>query len=142
MEKMIKRLIPAVLLILVVIIGCSRKPDEEPEARIGDLQVRCQIIDQANLPETFPITVAVYSDTGHTLLKGSKTVTTKKDSVNTVEFLDLPSSFLYTRITVDVAGLASRSCEEDLTVYVKLSQVTVTPIRVMTVYAGYIRCDD
>ena len=142
MEKMIKRLIPAVLLILVVIAGCSRKPDEEVRARVGDLRVRCQIVDQANLPETFPVTVSVYSDTGRTLLKGTKTITTKKDSVNTVEFLDLPSSFMYAHISVNVDGLGSTSCQEDLTVFVKLDQITVTPIRVLTVYAGYIRCSE
>ena len=58
METMIKRMIPVVLLILVVIAGCSRKPDEELPARVGDLQVRCKIVDQANLPETFPVTVS------------------------------------------------------------------------------------
>jgi hypothetical protein len=142
METMIKKLIPIVILILIVIAGCSRKPDQELPARIGDLHVRCQIIDQANLPETFPVTVAVYSDTARTLLKGSKTFTTKKDSVNTVEFKDMPVSFMYTHITVNVAGLGSQTCETDLTVYVKISDVTVTPIRVMTVYAGYIRCDE
>ncbi len=142
MEKMIKRLIPVVLLILVVIAGCSRKPDEELPARVGDLHVRCQIIDQANLPETFPITVSVYSDAARTLLKGTKTITTVKDSVNTVAFTDLPVSFMYVHITVDVDSLTSKSCETDLTVYVIIDQVAVTPIRVLTVYSGYISCEN
>jgi len=142
METMIKRLIPVVLLILVVIVGCSRKPDEELPARIGDLQVLCKIIDQANLPETFPVTVSVYSDTARTLRAGTKTFATKKDSVNTVAFTDLPVSFMYVHITVDVDSLVSTSCETDLTVYIKLDGLTITPIRVLTVYSSYIRCSD
>jgi hypothetical protein len=142
MKTMIKRLIPVVLLILVVIAGCSRKPDEELPARLGDLQVLCKIIDQANLPETFPVTVAVYSDTARSLLKGTKTITAMKDSVNTVAFTDLPVNFMYVHITVDVATLTNTSCETDLTVYIKLSGLTVTPIRVLTVRPGYIVCND
>ena len=142
METMIKRLIPVVLLILVVIAGCSRKPDEELPARVGDLQVLCKIIDEANLPERFPVTVSVYSDTARTLLADTKTITTKKDSVNTVAFTKLPVSNMYVHITVDVDSLTSKSCESDLTVYVKLDGLTVTRIRVLTVYSGYIRCSD
>lgn len=142
MESMIKRLIPAVLLVLVVIVGCSRKPDEELPARIGDLKVRCQIVDNANLPETFPVTVSVYSDSARSLLKGAKTFTTKKDSVNTTEFLDLPSAFMYVHITVNVAELGVRTCDQDLTVYVRLNEVTVTPIRVLTVYSNRIECSE
>ncbi|TFH65803.1 MAG: hypothetical protein E4G91_01140 [Candidatus Zixiibacteriota bacterium] len=142
METMIKRLIPVVLLILVVIAGCSRKPDEELPARIGDLEVRCQIIDQANLPETFPVTVSVYSDETRTLLKATRTITTKKDSVNTVAFTDLPVSFMYVHITVDVSSLTSTSCDTDLTVYIKLDGLSITPIRVLTVRPGLIECSD
>lgn len=142
METMIKKLIPVVLLILVVIAGCSRKPDEELPARIGDLEVRCQIIDQANLPETFPVTVSVYSDEARTLLKATRTITTQKDSVNTVAFTDLPVSFMYVHITVDVSSLASTSCETDLTVYIKLDGLSITPIRVLTVRPGLIECSD
>jgi hypothetical protein len=142
METMIKRLIPLALLILVVIAGCSRKPDEPLKARVGDLQVLCTIVDQANLPEAFPVTVSVYSDTARTLLKATKTITTIKDSVNTVTFTDLPVSFMYVHITVDVSSLASTSCETDLTVYIKLDGLTVTPIRVLTVYSGRIECSD
>ncbi len=137
METMIKRLIPVVLLILVVIAGCSRKPDEELPARVGDLQVLCKIVDQANLPETFPVTVSVYSDVARTLLADTKTITTMKDSVNTVAFTNLPSNFMYVHITVDVPSLSSRSRETDLTVYVKLDGLTVTPIQVLTVRPGY-----
>jgi hypothetical protein len=142
METMIKRLIPVVLSILVVIAGCSRKPDEELRARIGDLQVLCKIVDQANLPETFPVTVSVYSDVARTLLADTKTITTMKDSVNTVAFTKLPVSFMYVHITVDVDSLASASCETDLTVYIKLDGLTITPIRVLTVRPGYIECSD
>jgi hypothetical protein len=142
METMIKKLIPVVLLILVVIAGCSRKPDEELPARVGDLQVRCQIVDQANLPETFPITVSVYSDAARTLLKATKTITTKKDSLNTVAFTSLPSSFMYVHITVDESSLASHSCETDLTVYIILDGLAITPIRVLTVRPGLIECAD
>ena len=142
MEKMIKRLIPVVLLILVVIAGCSRKPDEELPARVGDLQVLCKIVDQANLPERFPVTVSVYSDTARTLLAGTRTFTTMKESVDTVAFTSLPVSFMYVHITVNVDSLASTSCETDLTVYIKLERLTVTPIRVLTVHPGYIECSD
>jgi hypothetical protein len=142
MEKMIKRLIPVVILILVVIAGCSRKPDEELPARVGSLQVLCKIVDQANLPETFPVTVSVYSDTGRTLLKATRTIVTMNDSVNTVEFTDLASSFMYVHITVDVPSLTSNSCEADLTVYIKLDLLTVTPIRVLTVRPSFIECSD
>jgi hypothetical protein len=136
METMIKRLIPIVLLIIVVIAGCGRKPDEELPARIGDLQVLFQIIDQANLPETFPVTVSLYSDSAHTLQAATRTVTVRKDSVNTVSFTDLPVSFLYCHIKVDVPSLSIRSRETDLTVYIKLHSVTVTPIVVLTVRPG------
>lgn len=142
METMIKKLIPVILLIIVVIAGCGRKPDEELPARIGDLQVLCKIIDQANLPETFPVTVSVYSDAARTLPKGSKTIAAMKDSVNTIAFTDLPVSFMYVHITVDVAFLASKSCETDLPVYIKLDGLTITPIRVLTVRPGLIECDD
>jgi hypothetical protein len=142
METMIKRLIPAILLIFVVIAGCSRKPDEELPARIGDLQVLCKIIDQANLPETFPVTVSVYSDSARTLQKGSKTITAMKDSVKTISFADLPVSFMYVHITVDVSSLAMKSCESDIPVYIKLDGLTVTPIRVLTVRPGLIECED
>jgi len=143
METMIKRLIPVALLILVVIAGCGRKPDEELPARVGDLQVLCRIVDPLNiLPGTFPITVSIYSDTARTLLADTKTITTKKDSVNTVAFTKLPVSNMYVHITVDVDSLTSKSCESDLTVYVKLDGLTVTRIRVLTVYSGYIRCSD
>ena len=142
METMIKRLIPVVLLILVVIAGCSRKPDEELPARVGDLEVRCQIIDQADLPATFPVTVSVYSDVSRSLLKATKTITAKKDSVNTVGFTDLPSSFMYVHITVDVSSLASHSCGTDLTVFIKLDGLAITPIRVLTVRPGLIECAD
>jgi hypothetical protein len=142
MDTMTRRLIPVVLLILLVISGCSRKPDEELPARVGDLQVFCKIIDQANLPESFPVTVSVYSDTARTLLKGTKTITTTKDSVNTVAFMKLPSSFMYVHITVDVPSLASNSCGTDLTVFIKLDGLAITPIRVMTVRPGLIECSD
>lgn len=137
METMIKRLIPVVLLIIMVIAGCGRKPDEELPARIGDLQVLFQIIDQAILPETFPVTVSLYSDSARTLQVGTRTVMVRKDSVNTVLFTDLPVSFLYCHIKVDVPSLSSRGREADLTVYIKLHSVTVTPIVVLTVRPGF-----
>jgi hypothetical protein len=142
METMIKRLIPVALLILVVMAGCSRKPDEELGPRVGDLQVLCKIVDQANLPEIFPVTVAVYSDEARTLLKGTRTITATKDSVNTVAFTKLPSGFMYVHITVDVPSLASTSCQTDLTVYIKLDGLTITAIRVLTVRPGLIECSD
>ena len=137
METMIKRLIPVVLLILVVIAGCGRKPDEELPARVGDLQVLCKVIAQANLPETFPLTVSIYSDSARTLQAATKTITVRKDSVYTVAFADLPSGFMYVRVTVDVPSLSSRSRETDLTVFVKLHGLTVTPILTLTVRPGY-----
>lgn len=142
METMIKRLIPIVLVIFVVISGCSRKPDEELPARVGDLQVLCKIIDEANLPEAFPVTVSVYSDQARTLPKGSRTITAMKDSVYTISFVDLPVSFMYVHITVDVTSLSMKSCETDLPVYIKLDGLTVTLIRVLTVRPGLIECED
>jgi hypothetical protein len=65
-----------------------------------------------------------------------------KDSVNTVAFADLPVSFMYVHITVDADSLVSTSCETDLTVYIKLDGLTVTPIRVLTVRPNYIECSD
>lgn len=142
METMIKRLIPLVLLTLLMLSGCSRKPDEELPARVGDLQVLCKIIDQANLPETFPVTVSVFTELDRVVPKVTKTITTTRDSVNTFSFTDLPVSFMYVHITVDVAELTAKSCETDLTVYIKLDGLTITPLRVMTVYTGYIDCAD
>jgi hypothetical protein len=142
METMIRRLIPVVLLILVVIAGCGRKPDEVLPARIGDLQVLCKIVDEADLPETFPVTISVFSELDREVPKTSQTITTTKDSVNTVIFTDLPVSTMYVRITVNVPSLTSTSCETDLTVYVVKDAVTVTRIRVLTVRSGYIECND
>ncbi|GEM_PF-2184882 len=142
METMIKRLIPLILLTLLMLAGCSRKPDEELPARVGDLQVLCKIIDQASLPETFPVTVSVFTELDRVVPKVTKTITTTKDSVNTFSFTDLPVSFMYVHITVDVAELTANSCETDLTVYIKLDGLTITPLRVMTVYTGYIDCAD
>jgi hypothetical protein len=139
---MIKKISVIALLALVALLSCSRKGDEALPQRIGDLRVRFQIEDRAGLPATFPVTVNVYSDSARTLLTRTTTVTADTLSYKSVDFTNLAVAFFYVRITVNVEGLSSPYCLDDMTVFVKLHEQTVSPIRLMTVFQGRTTCTD
>ncbi len=139
---MITRITAIALLMLVILVGCSRKPDNNLPERIGDLRVRVLVVeDQAGLPGVFPVTVAVY-DTSHTRLIRSQTISTDTGTVQMVEFKDMASAFFNVRFTVNVDSLGTPSCAEDMSVFVRLNEVTTTPVRQMMIHYGRADCTE
>ena len=139
---MIKKLAFISLLVLLMVVGCSRKPDEEPTANVGDLRVRFQVKSNLDLPATFPVTVSVFADSAHTpaLAPAPKTVTAVKDSIFAVEFYELKRGFMWVQFHVGAAGITNADCPEDMSVIVQLNKMITTPIRIMTVYQSYTSC--
>jgi hypothetical protein len=130
-----------VILLLLLIVGCSRKGDEELPPIVGDLEVRFQIQDQFGLlPDTLniPVIVALYVDSLHTREVASDAVSAQNHVTTAVLFENIDSDFFYLKIRINLAGLPSHC--PDHRVFVVKDMKTTTDIVEIEIRQNDILC--
>ncbi len=137
------RYLPSLLLILIIISGCSRKGDEELPPRSGDLQVRVIVTDEfGTLPDTanIPLLLSIYTDSTHSRLMQSEAAIVKNNIQSFVLFEDLAPDFYYLSVRINVSGLPEQC--PDYRVYVQEGRVSPTNLITIEVRSEEIRCSN
>lgn len=114
-----------ILAIALLVAACSRKGDDSPPERKGDLQVEFKVTDEHNLlTDIIPVQVALYDDTLHQYQIDSKRISTAPDVTQMVEFKDLNarSYFYYLEVKFDFGSELDTACA-DFPVYIQDGQV-------------------
>ncbi len=139
------RYLPSLLLILIVIFGCSRKGDDELPPRSGDLQVRVMVTDEFGvLPDTvnIPLILSLYTETDstHSLVVQSEAAVVKNHTQATVLFEDLAPAFFNLSVRINISGLPEQC--PDYRVYVQEGRVSPTNLITIDVRSEEIRCSN
>lgn len=130
------------LLALLVAFSCSRKPDDELPARVGDLQVLFSVTDQFGiLPDTnnIPVIISLYTDSTHAVMARSEAMTVHNRTAMSITFEDMEPTFFLMSIVINVPGLPE-PCP-DITVFVQYNRLTITDLVAIEVRAQEIRCN-
>jgi hypothetical protein len=110
-----------VLTVALLAISCSRKGNDNPAARLGDLHVEFEVTDQySQLTDIIPVSVTLFEDSLHTFQIDSKRITTAPDVVQSVDFKDINarSSVYYLQLKFDYNSDLDAACP-DFPVYIQ-----------------------
>lgn len=130
---MMKSIIYCCLFAMLLFVSCSRKGDDSPPERKGDLQADFMITDQYDLlTDVIPVKVVLYEDSLHQYEIDRKRITTAPDVIQRAEFKDINarSSFYYLQIGFDYNSDVDTSCA-DFPIYIEDGQIRTLAVVVL-----------
>lgn len=141
---MTKRFYVLALLALSIFVAfsCSRKEDDELPARSGDLKVWFKVSDQFGvLADTvnIPVILSIYTDTTHSRLVRSESMTVRNHVTMAVTFEELEPRFMSLTAIINQNAI-TQDCP-DLSVFIRESLVTETDVIELEVLGQEIRCN-
>lgn len=116
-----KLLLLVILAVALLAAACSRKGNDNPASRLGDLHVEFKVTDQySQLTDIIPVNVTLFEDSLHTFQIDSKRVTTAPDVIQAADFKDINarSSVYYLELKLDYNSDLDAACP-DFPVYIQ-----------------------